>query len=321
MPLTELSPAPFAAPHRPSISPLEILDNMAEEVVVLDATGTIVWVNEEWRRFARSNGAGEQRWEGVDYLGACRDRLPGTDEPDLLAINVREGVRRVLAGEDAELRLEYPCHSPTEERWFLLAVRSLSGGAAVLSHFVITERKRRERELQRLSLRDPLTGLPNRRSVVEHLERLAERGEVPESAAVVMLDLDGFKAVNDTWGHAAGDRLLRAVALRLVTTLRRDDLLARMGGDEFLVLLGGVGRETAVPALERIERTLSAPFDVGEGQQVTIGVSAGAAYFPDQGSNLPDLVALADAELYAVKRGRRAAQRRQKETPNSASTE
>ncbi|MBI4804823.1 MAG: GGDEF domain-containing protein [Desulfovibrio sp.] len=158
--------------------------------------------------------------------------------------------------------------------------------------------------MQRLATRDPLTGLSNRLGLSEHLAtalpRLTRQGA---SLEVLCLDLDGFKAVNDTLGHQAGDELLREVARRLTGCLRGEDVLVRQGGDEFIVLVETKGQErNEVPLLAgRILQSIEQPF-VLEGQTATVGVSIGAATWPLHGKRIEDVLARADAALYEAKR-------------------
>jgi len=148
-------------------------------------------------------------------------------------------------------------------------------------------------------LHDTLTGLPSRALFLEETERaLVERRPV----AALFLDLDGFKAVNDTYGHAAGDRLLVEVARRLVASLRREDAASRFGGDEFLVLCRGPADESTMNGVaERIRARLSEPYEI-DGQTVSIGVSIGIAVGGNHTRSAEKLLSCADAALYQAKR-------------------
>jgi len=153
------------------------------------------------------------------------------------------------------------------------------------------------------ALHDALTGLPNRTLLhdrMEHTLRLMERDAT--SLALLLLDLDRFKAVNDTLGHHAGDALLRQVAARMQGVLRTSDTVARLGGDEFAVLLPGADRGGAVRATQTLLTALAAPVTV-EGQTVHIGASIGVALAPGQGSEAAVLLRHADVAMYVAKRG------------------
>lgn len=149
---------------------------------------------------------------------------------------------------------------------------------------------------------DPLTGLPNRRLLYELGEAifpLAQRQG--RMAAVLFLDLDGFKAVNDTLGHKAGDQVLREVGQRLKASVRTSDTVARLGGDEFVVFLPEVdGREGAAAVAEKVVSALGLPYILG-GVQPKVTTSIGIAFFPQHGGSMETLLQLADSALYRAK--------------------
>ena len=159
------------------------------------------------------------------------------------------------------------------------------------------------RELGRRALHDELTGLPNRALFWEHLtHRLATSDRRQTGFAVLFLDVDDFKAVNDGFGHAAGDRLLVDVASRLRASLRGGDTAARVGGDEFVVLLDDVASKgAALSVAERLSEALRAPYEV-EPEQRTVTASIGVALGPTDLGTSDQLVAAADAAMYDAKR-------------------
>jgi hypothetical protein len=144
----------------------------------------------------------------------------------------------VLRGETVESDLEYACPSPSVGRWFIVRVSSVPADppGALVTHVNITRRKAAEDDLLHRASSDPLTGLANRTALEQRLRRaLTPRaGRTPSpDVGVLCLDLDGFKPVNDTFGHAAGDEVLQVVAHRLLGVVRPQDTVARLGGDEF----------------------------------------------------------------------------------------
>jgi diguanylate cyclase (GGDEF)-like protein/PAS domain S-box-containing protein len=165
-----------------------------------------------------------------------------------------------------------------------------------------TDRKRLESRLIHDALHDPLTGLANRVLLRDHLERaLARQGRSPGVVALLFVDLDDFKRVNDSYGHAAGDEILVGVAARLVGAVRAEDVVGRQSGDEFAVLLGRVANtEEATLAAERILRELRRPIPLG-GRSILIGGSIGIALAAQHGATVEDLVTQADAAMYAAK--------------------
>lgn len=161
---------------------------------------------------------------------------------------------------------------------------------------------RAERENDYHARHDPLTGLANRAGLVSTLKaRLTMPHGPGKTLAVLYLDLDGFKTVNDTHGHAAGDRLLEAVAERFRRTLREGDLPARLGGDEFVALTAGSTAEEVAALAQRLIDVIGAAYELGLGKPVHIGVSVGIAMAPEYGGEAEDLLAAADAALYMAK--------------------
>jgi diguanylate cyclase (GGDEF)-like protein len=179
-----------------------------------------------------------------------------------------------------------------------LAILIPAASVAIL--LVVRERVERERNaLRTTALTDPLTGLANRRSLLSRVDyEIARHTRSRSTFALIMLDLDGFKLLNDRFGHPTGDDLLRDVASALRRAVRDQDTVARIGGDEFCVL----APETDEPGTDRlISRITTAIARVTAGVDA-LGVSAGAAAFPDDGTTLEAILAAADDRLYNAKR-------------------
>ncbi len=167
-----------------------------------------------------------------------------------------------------------------------------------------------ETAVERLAHYDALTGLPNRLLFNSRIQKTWERAHRDgRPFAVMFLDLDGFKAVNDRLGHLVGDELLKVVASRLREHLRETDTIARLGGDEFLIVLEDVGREEIVNVAQQLVERISDPFDLGLEQPVCVGLSLGWSYYPEHADNVPALIRQADEALYQVKRSGRGAWR------------
>lgn len=166
----------------------------------------------------------------------------------------------------------------------------------------ITERKSLERSLRELAYHDPLTGLPNRRHLEENAPRiLALARRRGHRVGLFFLDLVGFKAVNDTYGHRVGDQVLEEIARRLEAGLRTADSVARVGGDEFAVLLAEVDDVTGVRrAARRLIERLEEPMEVNEAR-VRVGARLGVALFPEHGSELEELLVRADRAVAQAK--------------------
>lgn len=174
----------------------------------------------------------------------------------------------------------------------------------------ITDEKMEEDRLRHRASHDPLTGLPNRMLLQDRLEQnLAVARRQQGGLALLYIDLDGFKPVNDTFGHLAGDQLLQGVAQRFQACVRESDTVARLGGDEFVILLTGLAVESgeaSAQVAEKILEVLETPFDLGGARSAQVGASIGIALYPQDAATAQELMADADTAMYAAKRaGRR----------------
>ena len=156
--------------------------------------------------------------------------------------------------------------------------------------------------LESMALKDPLTGLANRRQLNDRVSMAIVHARRNKSTmAVVYLDLDGFKQINDTLGHGAGDTLLKMVAERLVATVREEDTVARLGGDEFMIVLWLSGADEAAKVTLKLIKAVSQTYDI-EGHTVSVTTSAGVAIYPSHGEDADTLMKSADLALYEAKR-------------------
>ena len=176
-----------------------------------------------------------------------------------------------------------------------------------ITHFIaiqqdMTLQSQQQEQERYLAYHDMLTGLPNRGHFIKLLEQeMLHAARAKEMFAVLFLDLDKFKPVNDTFGHDVGDRLLQAVAERLQSAIRKSDTVARFGGDEFAILLVGLlDMEVAITIACKLVSTLAQPFVIGE-HKIHIGVSIGIAMYPADGKTQEELTRKADQAMYAAK--------------------
>ena len=175
---------------------------------------------------------------------------------------------------------------------------------AALARVAVTfQEVRAFNEVREQARTDDLTGLPNRRALLEGARTVLSTASARRPAALLLLDLDGFKEVNDSLGHHAGDQLLRQVGPRLRGALRSSDVLARLGGDEFAVLLGDAGLDEAQDLAERLRDLVAQPFTV-EDIRLHVGVSIGVATAPVPAATVEELLRCADVAMYAAKSGR-----------------
>ncbi len=172
----------------------------------------------------------------------------------------------------------------------------------------IAEHDRTKESIRHMALHDVLTGLANRRYFEDMLARaLSNALREGGCFGLVLIDLDGFKPVNDRYGHAVGDRVLKAVAERLLGIMRAGDFCARIGGDEFTVILGGIDGEAAlIQVADKIRAALAEPVALDDGRSVAIGASVGHAICPDDGPGPENLVAVADRRMYQAKQSGKA---------------
>jgi predicted signal transduction protein with EAL and GGDEF domain len=301
------------------------LDALTTQVAVLDERGAIVGLNRAWREFAAANGG--TAGCGANYLTVCDSATgPCAGEAPVVAA----GIRDVLSGARDLFTLEYPCDAPGERRWFHMRVTRFADDGpvrAVVSHENVTERRLATERLRHDAGHDALTGLPNRVLFAERVDRciaLSRRREY--QFAVLFLDLDRFKIINDSLGHAAGDKLLTTVAARVSASVRPSDMVAvptgagptdrddepsdahtvaRMGGDEFTILLEHLRSPgDAARVAERVRAAVARPV-LYEGHELTTTASIGIVICSGEGSpryeTAKDLIRDADAAMYTAK--------------------
>lgn len=283
-----------------------LLDSLKDQMALINCKGDIVYVNNAWVQFGLDNGVPANFcWKKYSYLGAC-ERSVGNGDHD--AELVYDGIRDVIAGRKSSFSFEYPCHSPTEQRWFLMTIVPLGDHLDAyfgVSHINITQRKLFELEAEARALVDPLTGLANRRMVSQFMEvewRRNIRAQTPVS--VIMLDLDFFKVINDNHGHEAGDEYLKSVSTIISTHVRRPtDLAARLGGDEFAIILGDTQVSHAIEVAEAIRRAVCDLKNEVLYYALQTTISAGvASMIPSLHSDPKIIFHIADQALYEAKR-------------------
>ena len=228
--------------------------------------------------------------------------------------DVRHVWRRLLAEPERNLRSERRIRradGTTAWCWIEFRLqRDAQGRPAAIRGVLqdITREREAEEQVRRLAEKDSLTGLANRWRLQKHLEEsLGAARETGQRVGVLYLDLDGFKSINDRWGHRAGDQLLLQVAERIQAAARPGDLVARLGGDEFVVVQSGLP-EDAARAAETIQRLatrlitlLRRSYDLGDGREGIVSASAGLALFPTDAADASGLLECADTALYRTK--------------------
>ena len=269
-----------------------VTEAIPASVAVVGADGRYRFVNSTFERWA----------------GAQRGTIIGRTLREVLGHSEYERslpwVERVLAGETVNFEKAYVGQKVAQHLAISYIPLWLDGGA--IDGFVtvaqdITQHKLKETRLQHLAQRDPLTGLLNRKGFEQYLDTHLQGEASARSIALLYIDLDHFKPINDKHGHPVGDKVLQQFAQRLQSAVRPTDAVARLGGDEFAIALAGV-RESAHAHVvaEKVIAAAGAPFEVGA-LDLQIGASVGVAYGVNAALDWQDLVARADAMLYAAK--------------------
>lgn len=295
-----------------------ILNAMPDIMALSDADGRIVSVNAAWGRFARDNRSREEFQHGkdTDYFEALVEIGLGNEK---LIQELRPAFKAIIDGARDSFEMEYPCHTPGDQRWYQVRVSVVPGESsrfALATHVDITRRKlaemdlaRETRKLREESLTDPLTQLRNRRAleiIGEQYWRQAQR--TGGALGVLYLDLDDFKPINDNFGHKEGDRVLCTIADYLRGTFRDSDVIARVGGDEFVVLAWMRNREDLDKVAARLKTELKMTTE--EGDEYIVSMSIGVAvHDPTEEGDLLSLMERADTAMYRHKKSRKVERR------------
>lgn len=290
----------------------ELAEHMKDVVFQTDTQRRITYLNPAWEKLTGRAIS--------DCLGSEWINLLDPRDQSRASSRCGQLISQSDAGEDyaEELRVQRKDGPPL---WMVIRValhRDTAGKVlgSIGTMVDISERKAIEDKVHHLAMHDNLTGLPNRRllqDLFNHAQARLQRqnsqnvGDIEKGAEIetdisfLFLDLDGFKAINDHFGHDQGDRLLQSVVARLQVQLRKVDTLTRLGGDEFAVLLDHQSdREEAIKVAEKLLEVMGEPFIV-QGEACSLSVSIGIAFYPRHGSNLDELISAADSAMYRAK--------------------
>jgi diguanylate cyclase (GGDEF)-like protein/PAS domain S-box-containing protein len=272
-----------------------VVEQSATAVMITSREGRIEYVN---RKFSDITGYSSQEVVGQNPRILNSNLTPSETYADLWS-NITAG--RVWQGELMNRRKDGCSY------WEHITITPITSDDQQITHFLavledITDRKEYESQLLHKANHDSLTGLPNRVLALDRLEQALARCRREHNRGVLMyLDLDGFKAINDNHGHETGDKVLVAVSSRLQDCVRETDTIARIGGDEFLVVLQDLESESASANLaDKIHGAFVPPIVIGE-NRFTVTVSIGIAYFPDDGEESRVLMVNADKAMYRAK--------------------
>jgi diguanylate cyclase (GGDEF)-like protein/PAS domain S-box-containing protein len=270
------------------------LENMSQGLAMFDAAGRLTLCNE---RYARMTGVPYAAVQGQSLLELFKLRKAAGDFAD----DPQEVFARILADVRLGKSAMRVMHT-LKGRSIRVIEEPMIGGGWVATLEDITAWREAQEKLAYLAHHDPLTGLPNRTRFREDLEQTLRRANRDGRVAVLCLDLDHFKEINDSLGHPIGDDLLKDVASRLRTSVREGDTVARLGGDEFAIVQAGTDLQASESSLlaERLVEIVGAPYAI-QGHQLNIGVSIGIAFAPNDGEDPDQLLKNADMALYRAK--------------------
>lgn len=278
-----------------------VLESLPGRTCILDSAGVVIASNKHYRDEGPT-GAGENTGPqvGADYRAWANSEI---DE------NASREISRIVAGAtDQTFRHEFATVRRRRRNWTEIVIVPLSteSGGAVVSHLDITGRKQAETTLKRRATHDPLTGLPNRVLLTDRLSQaLARASRSGQNVGILFCDLDGFRDVNNTHGHLAGDKLLVTIAKRLRAVCRSTDTVARVSGDEFVIVLEDVQNKTEVEEVsKRVIDALSEPVNLDEAT-VETGTSIGLVMSPGVSRagvrTIENVIRDADSAMYAAK--------------------
>ncbi len=291
------------------VRPGFLSDSMVEptRLLLIDERGVIVHANQAWfDAIDRWNLNVVEYRLGSDYLAACRSGWNGRC-PEMQIHGER--VTALLRGVREQPEVIYRWVQEGDERWYCASTvpfDSSPGEGTLILHRDVTLAVRHEEQLSRKAFFDTLTGLPNFALFSDRLNHaITQSARSGNPLAIMFIDVDDFKLINDSYGHVAGNRVLREIAQRLSGCLREGDTVGRLGGDEFGVVLPGIGDQTAVEIVaEKMQESLSAPFLASGDRDLRVTASIGIALCPRDGNSVEILLQSADQQMYHTKRER-----------------
>lgn len=274
-----------------------VIDNFPGAISLFDADLKMAACNEQFKTLldlpAHLFASQDVHFEDFIRFNASRGEY-GPGDVETLTAQITERARNFTAHQIERSR--------PDGHWLEIRGTPIPSGGFVTSYIDITERKKAEERIRVLALQDTLTGLPNRLNLNDQIEQALERSAgAGLQFAIMFLDLDGFKKVNDSFGHDTGDVLLQNVARLLKLAVRETDVVARLGGDEFVVLLHDVPDQATIAMVaDKIIHSIGEPSQI-QGAKIQIGVSIGIALFPRDGKTREALLKVADQAMYDAK--------------------
>ncbi|WHX33338.1 sensor domain-containing diguanylate cyclase [Brevibacillus agri] len=272
---------------------LDIIEASPDFIATADVNGKTMYLNPAARQML-----GIASEENVPFASWNPPWARELIEKERIATAIQTGRWK---GETAILKQD---GTETPVSQMIVAHKSENGAVQFFSTIArdISETKELEKKISHQALYDSLTDLPNRRFLHQRLSQLMKRAENEQKAALLFMDLDNFKQINDTLGHDFGDRLLQHIAIRLTSCLHEEAFICRYGGDEFIIVLERIDSENDIQqAIHRIFQACSQPIEIG-GHAVEVTWSIGVSVYPDHGTDEAKLIKRADQKMYKAKR-------------------
>lgn len=279
-----------------------IVDDLDHGIVVLDAERRVAFVNRAFRTFWNVPAAvSAARPTFVKLMYHGRGSSAYAVPQHRLGDYIAKQLEAIRSGDGAPVNIRLTSGATIEFR-----CKALPGGGRLLTYGNVSELVRQAETLERLAATDAMTGLANRRQFFKLAAAEWSRAQrYQRPLALLMLDIDLFKSINDSHGHAAGDEVIRAVANILAAHKRGSDVAARLGGEEFALLLPEATADAAVAAGERLRKLVADAVILAEGKRIAVTISIGATAAAADTRSVEDLLNEADIALYAAKRGGR----------------
>ncbi|HUP80142.1 MAG TPA: diguanylate cyclase, partial [Pirellula sp.] len=268
------------------------VSNMAQGLLLYDASERLVLCNQRYLDLFRLSP------EVVKPGCTLRDIIQHRKDTGTFTGDVDEHCEAVRQGRTSGVAtvVEHP-----DGKWMQIVNKAVEGGGWVSTIEDVTERHLTEERTRRLASYDTLTELPNRAFLRNHLSAELEKCSLSNQVAVLFLDMDEFKTVNDTLGHRVGDALLRSVASSLQASVRPNELIARLGGDEFALVVSGISEQSEITeVVQRIYEAVRRPHECGS-HQISVDTSIGIAFAPTHGSSCDEILQNADLAMYDAK--------------------
>ena len=279
-----------------------IVDDLDYGIVVLDRERRVQFINRAFRRYWRvPDDWPESRATFIKLMYHCRSASAYAVSHDRLGDYVLKQMSLIRSGEDRPLKIRLASGEVIQFR-----CKALPDGGRLLTYGNVSDLIRETEALERLASIDGMTGLNNRRNFMELAEsEWARFKRYGRPLALLMIDVDHFKSVNDTYGHDIGDEVIRAVADTLQKQKRVPDIAGRLGGEEFALLLPEATLDSAVAAAERLRGLVEAQVIAVDGQHIPVTISVGASAVQAETLGIEELIKQADVALYEAKRSGR----------------